>query len=106
MKYIELFSSKNTITFHISSTFIGFTPLHKATKVGDEDIVHYLILKGANVNATNDDGDLALNLAAQNGEIQLWNTKLYNFYAHKEQLSQRTETGCHILPIEPRVHQK
>lgn len=37
----------------------------------DEDLVRVLIEKGASVNATNDNGDSALNLATQNSEKQV-----------------------------------
>lgn len=56
--------------------FSGFTPLLIAANIGNEKVVETLIQKGANINATNDDGDSALNLAAKNSKNQLWNTKL------------------------------
>lgn len=39
-----------------------------AAKVGHVESARELLEYTANVNATNDDGDSALNLAAQNGE--------------------------------------
>lgn len=48
--------------------------------IGNKGIAQILIKKGASVNATNDDGDSALNLAAKNCKNQLRkNSQLYNF---------------------------
>lgn len=51
--------------------FSGFTPLLRSASIGNEQIARFLIEMGANVNATNDDGDSALNLAAKNSKNQL-----------------------------------
>jgi len=44
-----------------------FTPLELAAYHGHTDVVEYLASKGANVNATNQDGLTALHLAALSG---------------------------------------
>lgn len=43
----------------------GKTPLSMAACIGNQKIVEILIERGANINATNNDGDSALNLAAE-----------------------------------------
>lgn len=59
--------------------FAGFTPLMMAANVGNVFFVKLLLRQGylSNVNATNDDGDSALNLAAESGEYQFGKMKLY-----------------------------
>lgn len=58
-----------------SWSFAGFTPLLKSASVGNEEIIRTLIENRTNVNATNDDGDSALTLAARSSKNHFWNTK-------------------------------
>lgn len=60
--------------------FAGFTPLMKSAVIGNEEFARRLVEKRANVNATNDDGDSALNLAAKSSKNHFYNIKLYNFF--------------------------
>lgn len=52
------------------SPFAGFTPLLRAAIVGNEEIARILVEKGAHINATNTNGDSALNLAAISSKKQ------------------------------------
>ena len=45
----------------------GNTALHVAAKVGDSDLVTYLLLKNADSTLVNDDGDTPLHVAMKNG---------------------------------------
>jgi len=49
----------------ISKNAAGWTALHFASINGDTELVEYLILQGANVNHTSDEGSTALSLAKQ-----------------------------------------
>lgn len=49
-------------------SFAGFTPLMRSAIIGDGEITRALIENGANVNATNNDGDSALMVAALNSK--------------------------------------
>jgi len=49
----------------ISKNAAGWTALHFAAINGDTELVEYLILQGANVNHTSDEGSTALSLAKQ-----------------------------------------
>ncbi len=49
----------------ISKNAAGWTALHFAAINGDTELVEYLILHGANVNYTSDEGSTALSLARQ-----------------------------------------
>lgn len=47
-----------------NGSFAGLTPLMLTAQLGNEEIARVLIGKGANVSATNENGDSALTLAA------------------------------------------
>lgn len=58
-----------------ASVFSGYTPLLMAAAIGNEEIARILIEKGANVNATNDNGDSALTLAAMTSKNYWWRNR-------------------------------
>lgn len=72
MLLVIMVSTKSILSERIKqkSFFSGFTPLLKSLQIGNEKIAQILIENGANVNATNDDGDSALNLAALSSKYQ------------------------------------
>lgn len=47
----------------------GFSPLHTAAAYGRANVTEFLISRGANVNAMNDDQMTPLDLAETNGEL-------------------------------------
>lgn len=64
----------------------GFTPLMTAAKVGNLESTIDLFdsydnrVEFASINATNDNGDSALHLAAQNGENELWDMQVVQMF--------------------------
>lgn len=64
-KVKEISKNRDKQLPHIA-IFVGFTPLMKSAIIGNEEITRVLIENGANVNALNNDGDSALNLAMKN----------------------------------------
>lgn len=57
--------------------FAGFTPLLRSVRFGNAEIIRIFIENGANVNAINDDGESALNLAAKNSKNYVQNMELW-----------------------------
>jgi len=56
---------------HARVDHIGWTPLHYACTRGHLDVAQFLILNGANVNATSINGSTPLMMAAQSGNEEL-----------------------------------
>ena len=49
----------------------GYTPLLWAASCNRQQIVHYLVHNGANLDATTEKGFTALHLAAKNGNVAM-----------------------------------
>lgn len=75
VKVVSTRSSSWSEGNELKRTFAGFTPLLVSASTGNKKILRILIEKGANVNATTDDGDSALNFAARRSKNLWWNMK-------------------------------
>ena len=83
------------------------TPLHKAAQAGSRACVKYLLEKGADVNAIDQDFKTALHHAAENGHLEcikdfvLWQSKSNSGDANKMQVSaeRKAKSDCCVVEI-------
>nr|XP_034184113.1 uncharacterized protein LOC117606144 isoform X1 [Osmia lignaria] len=69
---------KNEVDVDFTQSVGGFSMLHVAAEFGHQEIVDFLLKKGANVNARNDRGGIPLHTAALNGHLEVVNTLILN----------------------------
>lgn len=73
----------------VSSTFGNVTPLHSAAAGGSAEIVHLLLVAGADANARQNGGFTALHAAAQNGDVAM----AQDLLDHGAEVEPATEDG-------------
>jgi uncharacterized protein len=79
----------------VSATFGNVTPLHSAAAGGSAEIVHLLLVAGAEANARQNGGFTALHAAAQNGDTAMARDLL----DHGANVDPSTEDGRTALAI-------
>ena len=88
---VQLLASQNSIDINKPDN-IGLTPLHKAARYADQQIVHYLLKKGADPNIKSSWGLTPLHIAAKYNTPQTVET-LIQYGAHVRAISTIRKTA-------------